>query len=79
MLSLVHELRASVSQILQGGGEKSRSRHTSQGKLLVRDRIDTLLDPDSAFLELSQIAAFNVYEDEIPSAGIVSGIGKVSE
>src|SRR4051812_29239731 len=75
---LVEELRQRLAQIRQGGGEKYRQRHTEQGKLFVRDRIDRLLDPGSPFLEISPLAAWKVYEDDAPGAGIVTGIGRVS-
>ncbi|KAL3886619.1 hypothetical protein ACJMK2_026602 [Sinanodonta woodiana] len=79
MQVLVKELKNTVSKILQGGGEKARSRHTSRGKMLPRDRINALLDPESPFLEMSQLAGFNLYgDDEVPAGGIISGIGRVS-
>ena len=62
----------------QGGGPKYLQRHREQGKLPVRERIDRLLDPGSPFLELSPLAAFGMYDDEAPGAGIVTGIGRVS-
>ncbi|MFN2329489.1 MAG: carboxyl transferase domain-containing protein [Chromatocurvus sp.] len=74
----VDELRTLVSQISQGGGEKARERHTSRGKLLPRERLDALLDPGSPFLELSQLAAYKVYDDDVPCAGLITGIGRVS-
>ncbi|XP_075549438.1 methylcrotonyl-CoA carboxylase subunit 2 [Dermacentor variabilis] len=78
MKALVDKLKGTVEEITKGGDEKSVQRHTSKGKLMVRDRIDTLLDPGSPFLELSQLAAFNVYgKDNVPAAGIVTGIGRV--
>ncbi|XP_023225525.1 methylcrotonoyl-CoA carboxylase beta chain, mitochondrial-like [Centruroides sculpturatus] len=78
MKNLVDELKANVSNIIKGGDEKAISRHTSKGKILVRDRIDNLLDPGSPFLELSQLAAWKVYDnEEVPAAGIITGIGRV--
>uniref|UniRef100_A0A131YXE9 Probable methylcrotonoyl-CoA carboxylase beta chain, mitochondrial n=1 Tax=Rhipicephalus appendiculatus TaxID=34631 RepID=A0A131YXE9_RHIAP len=78
MKALVDKLKSTVDEIAKGGDEKSVQRHTSKGKLMVRDRIDTLLDPGSPFLELSQLAAFNVYgKDNVPAAGIITGIGRV--
>lgn len=78
MSGLVKELRSVTSKVLQGGGSKSIDRHVSKGKLLVRDRINTLLDKNSAFLELSSLAAYNMYgKDKINSAGIVTGIGRI--
>ena len=78
MRALVSDLRTKVSQVMLGGGEKARARHVSRGKLLPRDRISQLTDVGAPFLELSQMAAFGVYEDDVPSAGIVTGIGRVS-
>lgn len=74
----VAELRELVSQISLGGGEKARERHISRGKLLPRERLDALLDPGSPFLELSQLAAYKVYDDDVPCAGLITGIGRVS-
>ncbi len=74
----VDDLQAQVATVLRGGGEKARERHTSRGKLLPRERLDALLDPGSPFLELSQLAAHNVYEDAVPGAGIITGIGRVA-
>lgn len=76
--SLAVELREWTEMVRQGGGEKYRERHESQGKLFVRERILRLLDAGSAFLELSPLAAFGLYENEAPGAGIVTGIGRVS-
>jgi acetyl-CoA carboxylase carboxyltransferase component len=75
---LVTELRDRVSRAREGGGAKYVERHREQGKLPVRDRIDRLLDPHSPFLELSPLAAFGMYDDDAPGAGIVTGIGRVS-
>jgi acetyl-CoA carboxylase carboxyltransferase component len=77
MTGLVAELRERTAQIAAGGGEASVERHRSRGKLTARERIDLLVDPDSAFLELSTLAAWDVYEGQSPSAGIVTGIGMV--
>ncbi|KAJ8947287.1 hypothetical protein NQ318_014184 [Aromia moschata] len=77
MVQLVSELKRKTQNVLKGGGEKLIKKHTSKGKLLVRDRIKLLLDPNSAFLELSALAANNMYEGEINSAGIITGIGKI--
>jgi len=73
----VDDLRRLVAQISQGGGDKARERHTSRGKLLPRERLDALLDPGSPFLELSQLAAYRVYDDDVPCAGLITGIGRV--
>ena len=62
----------------EGGGPKYLERHRAQGKLPVRERIERLLDPDSPFLELSPLAAWDVYDNEAPAAGLVTGIGRVS-
>ncbi|HLE90272.1 MAG TPA: carboxyl transferase domain-containing protein [Anaerolineales bacterium] len=77
-LSLVHILRERLAIIRAGGGEKYRKRHEEQGKLFVRERIERLLDPGAPFLELSTLAAFDMYDLEAPGAGIVTGIGRVS-
>ncbi len=76
--TLAQELRNRLAQVRQGGGEKYRQRHTSQGKLFVRDRIDRLLDAHSPFLELSPLAAWEMYDRRAAGAGIVTGIGQVS-
>ena len=79
MRALVHELRAKVERAVKGGGEKAVQRHTSRGKLVARDRIDRLLDKGSPFLELSQLAAHNLYgKEEVPAGGIITGIGRVT-
>lgn len=78
MQTQVDDLRSKLGEIKLGGGERSRARHLSRGKLLPRDRVNTLLDNGSAFLEFSQLAAYKVYEDNVPSAGIITGIGRVS-
>jgi len=75
---LAHTLRERLAEVRQGGGEKYRKRHESQGKLFIRDRIERLLDPGSPFLELSPLAAVGMYDLEAPGAGIVTGIGRVS-
>ena len=74
----VLELRQLIANVKNGGGERSQSRHLSRGKLLPHERINTLIDPDSPFLEFSQIAAHNMYGNEAPSAGILTGIARVS-
>ncbi|MFC3095840.1 methylcrotonoyl-CoA carboxylase [Alteromonas sediminis] len=78
MATQLEALRQKVEQIKQGGGESAALRHQSRGKLLPRDRIDALLDPGSAFLEIGQLAAWDVYDDYVPCAGVVAGIGRVS-
>jgi 3-methylcrotonyl-CoA carboxylase beta subunit len=77
MRELVEDLNNKISEIELGGGEKSRKRHVERGKLLPRDRINRLLDPGSAFLELSALAANDVYDDNVPAAGIITGIGRI--
>ena len=76
--ALAAELRARVAQAALGGDERSRQRHVSRGKLLPRDRVERLLDPGSPFLEVGQLAANGMYGDEVPGAGIIAGIGRVS-
>ena len=78
MSALVAELRERTAQVRLGGGEKYLQRHREQGKLPVRDRITKLLDPGSPFLELSALAAWDLYDGEAPSAGVVTGVGRVS-
>ncbi|MEU9627105.1 carboxyl transferase domain-containing protein [Streptomyces luteogriseus] len=76
--ALVEELRTKLAVAAQGGGERARARHTARGKLLPRDRVDTLLDPGSPFLELAPLAADGMYEGQAPAAGVIAGIGRVS-
>src|SRR5688572_17028918 len=83
MRELVDELRERLAVARQGGSESARRKHLDRGKLLVRDRVDRLLDPGSPFLELSPLAATGMYgdpagPDTVPSAGIVTGIGRIS-
>ncbi|MFE6591233.1 carboxyl transferase domain-containing protein [Streptomyces sp. NPDC057781] len=75
---LVEELRAKLAAARLGGGERARARHTARGKLLPRDRVDTLLDPGSPFLELAPLAADGLYDGQAPAAGVIAGIGRVS-
>ncbi|MET0563606.1 MAG: carboxyl transferase domain-containing protein [Gaiellaceae bacterium] len=77
MEELVGELRERTAQVARGGGEKALEKHRSRGKLTARERVDRLLDPDSAFLELSALAAWDVYDGQAPAAGIVTGIGVI--
>ena len=77
METLVAELRERTAQVAAGGGEKAVERHRSRGKLTARERIDRLVDPGTAFLELNALAAWDLYEGDAPSAGIVTGIGVV--
>lgn len=78
MLALVQDLKLKLADIEQGGGPAALERHLSRGKLLPRQRLEKLLDPSSPFLELSQFAAFNMYGESVPAAGIIAGIGRVS-
>ncbi|GGZ57322.1 acetyl-CoA carboxylase subunit beta [Streptomyces inusitatus] len=75
---LAETLRGKLARARLGGGEKARARHTARGKLLPRERVDTLLDPGSPFLELAPLAAHGMYEDQAPAAGVIAGIGRVS-
>ncbi len=77
MTALVAELRERTARVAEGGGAASLERHRSRGKLTARERIDLLVDPGGAFLELSALAAWDLYEGQAPSAGIVTGIGVV--
>jgi acetyl-CoA carboxylase carboxyltransferase component len=77
MAELVAELRERTARVAEGGGPEAVERHRSRGKLLARERIDRLVDPGSAFLELNALAAWEVYDGDAPAAGIVTGIGVV--
>jgi len=76
--ALVADLRDKVATLAKGGGEAARERHLSRGKLLPRDRVAQLLDPGAPFLELSQLAAFGMYDDDAPGAGLITGIGRIA-
>ena len=78
LVALVADLKAKVAEIEQGGGHPARTRHAGRGKLLPRERVRALLDTGSPFLELSQLAAHGMYDDNIAAAGIITGIGRVS-
>ena len=78
MQAQVDHLRDTVAGLREGGGKKAQERHLARGKLLPRQRLQALLDPGSPFLELSQLAALNVYDDDVPGAGIITGIGRVA-
>jgi len=78
MGALVADLRARIEAIGQGGGAAAREKHIARGKLLPRERVRGLLDVGSPFLELSQLAAWNMYENQVPAAGLITGIGRVS-
>ncbi len=77
MQVLVDDLKQKTTQISLGGGEKAREKHLARGKLLPRQRIDQLIDVGTAFLEIGQIAAYKVYEDDVPAAGVIAGVGQV--
>ena len=77
MLPLVHDLRATLQRNAAGGSAAARDKHTRSGKLLARERISVLLDPGSPFLELSALAAQGVYGEELPGAGLITGIGRI--
>jgi 3-methylcrotonyl-CoA carboxylase beta subunit len=77
-IALKDELWAKVAKTALGGNEKSRERHTARGKLLPRERVERLLDPGSPFLEIGQLVANGLYDDEVPGAGLICGIGRVS-
>jgi 3-methylcrotonyl-CoA carboxylase beta subunit len=78
MTQQVADLREKVETIGQGGGAAAREKHLARGKLLPRERVRTLLDVGSPFLELSQLAAWNMYDNQVPAAGLITGIGRVS-
>jgi 3-methylcrotonyl-CoA carboxylase beta subunit len=78
MREVVADLRSKVDNIKQGGGDSARARHTGRGKMLPRERVRALLDPGSPFLELSQLAAYGMYDADIAAAGIITGIGRVA-
>ena len=76
--ALVETLRGTVATSAQGGSESARAKHVSRGKLLPRDRVEGLLDPGAPFLEIGQLVANGLYGDEVPGAGLIAGIGRVS-
>src|SRR6201984_2416050 len=78
MQALVTDLRSKVAELAQGGGEEARRKHLSRGKLLPRERVQRLLDPGTPFLELSQLAAYGMYDNAAPGAGVVTGVGRVA-
>ncbi|WP_374555345.1 carboxyl transferase domain-containing protein [Aquitalea pelogenes] len=78
MRALVEDLKQKVATAALGGGDKAREKHTARGKLLPRERINLLLDPGAPFLELSQLAAFGMYNDDAPGASLISGIGRIA-
>ena len=78
MQEKIAELTAALEKIAKGGPEAARQKHIGRGKLLPRERVECLLDPGTAFLELSPLAAYGMYNDDAPGAGIITGIGRVS-
>src|SRR5579862_2105666 len=78
MRALVGDLRTLVARLAEGGGKTARERHLSRGKFLPRERIRALLDPGAPFLEFSQLAAHGMYGNEVPCAGILTGIGRIA-
>src|SRR6195256_4558722 len=78
MRGLVAELREKLNQVAGGGGKVSRARHTSRGKMLARERVDLLVDPGTAFLELSPLAANGLYGGDVHSASVITGVGHIS-
>ncbi|MGE0797368.1 MAG: carboxyl transferase domain-containing protein [Lautropia sp.] len=77
MQALVDDLRAQTARVAQGGGEKARARHVGRGKLLPRDRVERLVDPGTPLLEVAPLAAYGMYDDEAPGAGLITAIGRV--
>ncbi len=77
MMALVEDLRAQLAKVGEGGGEAAREKHTGRGKLLPRDRIKRLLDDDAPFLEFSALAGHELYEDNVPAGGIITGLGRI--
>ncbi|MBT8101297.1 MAG: methylcrotonoyl-CoA carboxylase [Gammaproteobacteria bacterium] len=77
--ALAEDLKAVREVVVTGGSPRAREKHLSRGKLLPRDRIDTLTDDDTAFLEIGQLAAMQVYDDDVPAAGLIAGIGRVRD
>ena len=76
---LAAELKAVLAKISEGGSERARKKHLARGKLLPRDRIRSVVDRGAPFLEIGQLAAYGQYDDEVPAAGIIAGIGQVSD
>src|SRR5207302_7831720 len=76
--ALAADLRRQVAAVAEGGGADAQKKHVGRGKLLPRERVRALLDPGAPFLELSQLAALGMYDNEAPGAGLITGIGRVS-
>ena len=77
MQAVVDDLRDTAARVALGGGEAARDKHLARGKLLPRDRVGHLLDPGTPFLEIGQLAAFGMYDDDAPAAGVIAGVGRV--
>jgi 3-methylcrotonyl-CoA carboxylase beta subunit len=77
MRALVADLRGEIERVAQGGLESARQKHIARGKLLPRERVNTLVDPGSPFLELSQLAGYGMWDNEVPAGGVITGIGRV--
>src|SRR3546814_11361461 len=75
---LINDLRAQLAHTARGGSDHARAKHLARGKMLPRERVECLLDPGTPFLELSPLAAHDVYDNASPGAGIITGIGRVS-
>src|SRR3982751_1269220 len=78
MEKLVADFRDKLTEIQKGGDENARAKHLARGKMLPRDRVKHLIDPGSPFLEFSAFAAYRLYPDNVPAAGMITGIGRVS-
>jgi len=78
MQSVVDDLKKQIEKIMLGGGDEPRKKHVARGKLLPRDRVQMLLDPGTPFLEFSQLAAYNMYNNDAPCAGVITGIGRIA-
>jgi 3-methylcrotonyl-CoA carboxylase beta subunit len=78
MRAVVADLKDKIAKLAEGGGAEARAKHAARGKLLPRDRVQMLLDPGTPFLELSQLAAYGMYDNAAPSAGIITGVGRVA-
>lgn len=78
MQTLVDDLKTKLGNIAQGGSEAARAKHVARGKLLPRERVERLLDPGTPFLEVAPMAAYNMYDADIPAAGVIAGIGRVA-
>ena len=79
MRAMITDLRAKHAEVRAGRDAAARERHASRGKLLPRDRIDALLDGGTGFLELSTLAAYGIYDNQVPAAGLIPGVGRIHE